>query len=129
MSGVFPEEPPAAGGELVARPVLIGHDGPEMDACGSVSKVILVLGEADDQAVVRAAPDGLAREVGRITPGHVVAQCDYSDEPEWFGVVWDPANPHRLDCGTGSPVTEVKEYVGPCLTGWIRADNLEMIAG
>ena len=108
---------------------MIGYDGPETDACGTVAKVVLASGEGDDEAIVRAGPDGSAREVARIPSGHMVAQCDYSDENIWLGIVWDPANSDSPSCGTGSPVAEVQEYNGLCRSGWIRSDNLEMIAG
>ncbi|ANY20840.1 hypothetical protein A6F68_02341 [Tsuneonella dongtanensis] len=111
------------------RPVMIGQDGPEMDACGTVSKVRLVPGEAGDKAIVRAAPEGAAREVAQLASGHMVAQCDFSDENVWLGIVFDPAKPDSPDCGTGSPVAAVQPYAGTCKSGWIRSDNLEMVAG
>lgn len=108
---------------------MVGYDGPQMDACGTASKVVLVAGEEGDAAIVRSAPDVSAREVAQIAPGHMVVQCDYSDENVWLGIVWDPTSPESPSCGTGSPVVEVQEYVGTCHSGWIRADNLEMVAG
>ena len=109
------------------RPVLVGEEGPGTNICGSVGQV-----RPDapiKPLVVRAAPASGAREVARVEPGQMVAICDYADELNWSGIVFDPLRPDEQPCVEGSPIAPSKPYRGPCSSGWIQSDNLDVIAG
>ena len=117
------------GESIAARPVLIGKDGPDMDACGTVSIVASALGEGNATAPVHAAPDAKSEQTGTLAAGHMVVVCDGSDDGAWQGIVYDLQQSYNPDCGTGSPVAEEKPYPGTCASGWMKADRLEMLAG
>ena len=105
------------------KPVMIGGDGPDMDACGTLSKVV-----AGGDPVVRSADNATANEVATLEAGQNVIVCDSGAEG-WSGIVFDPVDKQNPTCGTGSPVAEEQEYKGICTSGWIQSENLEMIAG
>lgn len=108
--------------DMMQRPVTIGRDGPQMDACGSAGVIV-------GDAVVRAGPSDAAPDKMRLKDGAQVVGCDSAADGQWLGIVYHPSLPELPDCGTGTPVAEVQPYRGACSSGWVRAEQVRMVAG
>ena len=94
----------------------------DMDPCvlGQVSNV-----GADSSAMVRAGPDWEYDTVDYVNDGDLVWVCQ--EEAGHYGVVYtiDP----DTDCEVSSAIDQTVNYSGPCNTGWIATDWVEIIAG
>lgn len=107
-----------------ARAVLIGLDGPEFDACSSLGRI----SGAEPVQVVRDGPDDRAGPVSQLDRRSFVWLCEAAGE--WQGIVYPEGEFQDIaDCRVGSPVTEPRSYEGPCRAGWVRARNIELMAG
>jgi hypothetical protein len=109
------------------RPVRIGFDGPEMDACGGYGEITGLNPDGDNFLSVRAAPDVDAEELDTLTSGTGVSMCETADG--WIGIVYDTSGASGTGCGVSSPVADVRDYSGPCRSGWISQRFVELIAG
>lgn len=109
------------------RPVQVGLDGPNFDACGSYGEIRGLNPDGDNFLSVRAAPTTQADELDRLTTGTGVSLCETSGN--WIGIVYDQAGVAGVDCETGSPVPDVRDYDGPCRSGWVSQRFVELIAG
>jgi hypothetical protein len=122
-----------AGGAVVVydgpipKPIMVGSDGPEIDACGSFAKVAKLDGQDVGFLSVRDAPSGLTKERDRLEPGQGVSVC--VSDGEWSGVVYAKPGDEAQDCGVGSPVETAQLYRGSCRQGWVVTQYLEMVAG
>lgn len=105
-----------------ARPVRIGLGGADMDAC--MSQGVVTPGE---DAPVLAAPDAAAAELERLPEGLVLQLCE--EAGVWIGVAYATEGDPWPSCETGSPVPAVVDYPGPCRSGWIAAERVEVTAG
>lgn len=115
---------------MAERPVQIGFDGPRFDACAGYGRVTNLNTSGDDYLVVRSAPAGSAEEVDQLGRGRGVSMCQKIGD--WVGVVYAPESGEDetpVDCGTGSPVASVREYEGPCSSGWVNEDYIKLVAG
>ncbi|MDY7098942.1 MAG: SH3 domain-containing protein [Pseudomonadota bacterium] len=108
------------------RPVRVGHDGPDLDACAAYGEVRGLNPDGDNFLAVRNAPSPKAAEIDRINEGTGVAICDEADG--WLGIVYEDAE-SAPDCGTGSPVAKEQDYDGPCKSGWVSKTYIELLAG
>lgn len=110
------------------RPVLVGRDGPELDACASVGRVTRPDPEKDSYLSVYARPDDNGGEADRVAGGNLVWLCD--SDGDWQGIVY-PSGPWQDlgDCRVSSPQHAPGPYAGPCRQGWVQARNLELVAG
>ncbi len=111
----------------IPMPIVIGSDGPEADACGTLAKVMPLDGKDVNYLSVRDAPDGSTKERDRLEPGQQVSVC--ASHGAWSGVVYAAPGSETQDCGVGSPVAAQEPYSGPCRQGWVASQYLEMIAG
>ena len=109
------------------RPVRIGFDGPRFDACYGYGRVVRLNPRGDNYLSVRAAPSASADEVDRIGMGRGVSMCQQTGN--WIGIVYPPDVEQPVDCGVGSPVPNVREYEGPCKSGWVNENFIQLIAG
>lgn len=109
------------------RPVRIGTAAPDLDACLSQGEVVGLNPDGDNFLTVRAGPGRDARDIGRLGPGHVVNVCQSANG--WLGIVYGPAGRLDEDCGVGSPVRRPRDYRGPCLSGWVSARYIRVVAG
>ncbi len=115
---------------MAERPVQIGFDGPRFDACPGFGRVTNLNSSGDGTLSVRSAPAGSAEEVDQLEAGRGVSMCQKIGD--WFGVVYAPEpdeDEGPVDCGTGSPVSSVREYEGPCRSGWVNEDYIKLFAG
>lgn len=111
------------------RPVLTGVDA-EIDPCPSTARSIPAR-----NVVVRAAPDASAPEVGRLDGPAAIAICDQDDrtnpQAEWYGVIYAADTDALRACGI--PDTSAGNggapYTGTCRSGWVRASDVEVVAG
>lgn len=62
-----------------------------------------------------------------IAGGTPVWVCETSIDGEMLGIVY--ANFPDTDCEVSSPVEEDVDYIGPCESGWVEADAVELQAG
>ncbi|MBD2841784.1 hypothetical protein [Erythrobacter rubeus] len=114
------------------RPVQIGFDGPRFDACAGYGRVTNLNASSDRELPVRSAPSGSADEVDRLAAGRGVSMCQQVGN--WIGIVYAPAGEGENQgqgeerCGTGSPVPSVRAYEGPCKSGWVNENFIELIA-
>ena len=111
----------------IPMPILIGSDGPDMDACGAYAQVANLNRRGDNYLSVRDAPNVTTKERDRLAPGQGVTVC--ASKNGWSGVVYAKTDDEEQDCGTSSPVASVQPYRGPCRQGWVSSRYLEMIAG
>lgn len=109
------------------RPVRIGFDGPDFDACGSYGEIQGLNPDGDNFLSVRAAPSVQGEELDRLTTGTGVSLCETAGS--WIGVVYEQAGVAGVDCDTGSPVSDIREYDGPCRSGWVSQRFVQLIAG
>lgn len=119
----------------LARPVIIGEDGPRMDACGTLGQV--TRGGAGGLPL-RAAPFGDAKIVAQLAVGQRAFVCTRSIDQKWLGVVLLPEAAPDLapdnaaeapDCGVTAPVERKQAYDGPCVSGWVSSAIVRLIAG
>ncbi|MCR2834549.1 hypothetical protein [Parerythrobacter lacustris] len=94
----------------------------DLDACtlGMVANV-----GPDSSAMVRTGPDSEYDTIDYLADGDLVWVCQ--SDGEHYGIVYssDP----DLDCEVSSPVEATVNYSGPCDTGWVMSDWVEIIAG
>lgn len=111
----------------IPMPIMIGSDGPETDACGTLAQVKPLDGQDVNYLSVRDAPSGLTKERDRLDPGQQVSVC--ASDGTWSGVVYAAPGSETQDCGVGSPVAAQEPYRGSCRQGWVVTQYLEMVAG
>lgn len=112
--------------DLSARPVLIGEGGPRFDACQALGRVEGLRGRA---LPVRSAPFDRAAEAGTLEEGARVYICTRSIDQQWLGVVIPGSGDDAPDCGVTSPVRTKRNYDGPCASGWVESNFVQLIAG
>lgn len=118
----------------LSRPVVIGEDGPRMDACGAMGMV------TRGNLPLRAAPFDDARTLAALGEGERMHVCTRSLDQRWLGVVLPPRAPAQgaadnaveaapVDCGVTDPVDRKQPYDGPCVSGWVSSARVRLIAG
>lgn len=138
LAGAAREDVPESRMEQpLARPVMIGEDGPRLDACGALGQVVQA---GAGGLALRAAPFADACEIERLHNGDRAYVCTRSIDQKWLGVVVQPATPianeagnesggDPVDCGVSSPVERKTAYDGPCVSGWVSSAYIRLIAG
>lgn len=63
-------------------------------------------------------------ELAEATPVWV---CETSNDEHMVGIIY--ATYQGEDCEVSSPVAEDTDYVGPCDSGWVMAQDVELLAG
>jgi len=130
----------------VARPVMIGEDGPQFPACGTRGHAIIMddPNSSDDEsfAELRVAPFAEARSQGRLDPSTSVYVCTRSLDQKWLGVVLQPAVSGKTEiteidertgkskpwtCGVSGPVAKKRAYDGPCPSGWVSSAYIRLV--
>lgn len=125
VSGHFPEAQSTQVGHIEAREVMIGHDGPDFDACGAVGQVVNLKPDGDNFLAVRSAPSVSAKRIDTLGPDQIVWMCDHVEG--WHGIVYEGSEDQ--DCQTSSPVDSYRAYDGPCKAGWVSDRYIQLIAG
>ncbi|WP_142789140.1 integron [Erythrobacter insulae] len=109
------------------RPVRIGFDGPRFDACAGSGRITNLNSKGENLLSVRDAPAGNAREIDQLGPGRNVSMCQQVGN--WIGIVYAPESDEEINCGTSSPVQNVRNYEGVCNSGWVNENFVELMAG
>ncbi len=103
---------------------VVGGDGPESDACGGIGSVATY----EDLLAVHSEPDEYSRQKAELPPRTLVWLCEGMEE--WQGIVYPTGEFQDLgDCRVSSPVSEPRDYNGPCEHGWVLARSLQLVAG
>ncbi len=111
------------------RPVRIGLDGPNFDACGSNGRVTGLNPRGDNFLSVRGAPSTRGRQLDQLRSGHEVYVCDSTADNAWLGIVY-PADGRSIgNCAVSSPVARERPYTGRCKSGWVSARFINIYAG
>lgn len=109
---------------IAARPVRIGIDGAQgMDACHTNGRLT-----GQGAIAIREAPDAAARATDQGGNGLLVDICE-ENVPGWVGIVWKGEGDPEVDCGTGANLPGPRPYSGPCRSGWVVQQNVEVTAG
>ena len=120
----------AAAALAVLAPAALAQDGvPVMlddqgeDACGT--GIVTGLNPAgDNYLTVRSGPGSDYAGIDRLEPDTLVAMCD--SDGDWIGIVYGGD-----ECRGGSPaaVTQNGPYEGPCGSGWVFGQYVQLLAG
>lgn len=110
------------------RPVRIGEGGPGFKACAYTARVVNITIDGAPTLPVRAAPFAEADELFRLPEGAAMFACTRSIDQRWQGVVVPPADAPDTDCGVSAPVTSVRDYAGPCRSGWVASAFVRLTA-
>lgn len=119
----------AAAPQKFEKPVIVGLDGAEFDACAAIGEVRGLTGDGDVRLSVLAGPNSAAVEIDRLRNGTPVILCDSSRDGKWSGIVYPAAGQTIADCGTSTPVAKPSPYRGPCRSGWVASTFVVATAG
>ena len=98
-------------------PVTVGGDG-IVDACS----LGLIIG-LDDPAV-RTGPGTRFRAVDTRKNGQKVNVC--GERGSWYAVVYHPSGEPE-NCGVSTPLPKRQIYRGPCRSGWIDSNTVDVL--
>ncbi|MFN4186079.1 MAG: hypothetical protein ACK4M6_15000 [Hyphomonas sp.] len=62
-----------------------------------------------------------------VAGGTAIWVCETSIDGDMRGIIY--ANFPDTDCEVSAPVKEDVDYIGPCESGWVEADTVELLAG
>ena len=111
----------------IPKPIRIGGDGPDFDACGTFAEVAEYDAEGEDKPYVHDAPSTSTKSRDILAAGQGVQIC--ASENGMSGIVYPGEDQTAADCGTASPAATEENYTGPCRSGWVEKRFLETIAG
>lgn len=84
--------------------------------------------EPDSAVMVLAGPSTDMDIVDYLAHEDKVWMCQVSDD--FWGVVYAPPGSGDIDCEvSGAELTATVNYSGPCSTGWVKAEWVELLAG
>jgi hypothetical protein len=105
-----------------ARRVRIGIDGEHgLEACHTNGRI-----SGQDTVGVVGAPEAGAARVDGVEPRQAVDICERL--PGWYGVVYRKGS-DTASCGTGESLPGPRDYAGPCRSGWVPENDVEVTAG
>ena len=103
---------PAAAAQAPRVPVPIPAD--DFGGCSTAYVFGLSDRGSERYLSVRSKPSARARELGRLRNGAAIFAC--VRDGDWFGIVY--ADAAGVDCGVLGPQPAVRDYAGPCRSGW-----------
>jgi hypothetical protein len=108
-----------------AVPVVVGED-PEINACPSLG--VPKNPDADGTIAVYDGPfEGNVR-VDSLAEGREFFICTMPADSDWWGIIYAPEDDVDMDCGV-SAALDTQDYSGPCRSGWVAKDSIQMTAG
>lgn len=96
--------------------------GDDMDACASNGVVVGLKANGDNFLAVRKGPGTRHAKIDELRNGDEVFIC--TGDGAWMGIVYG-----GRDCGVSSPIVPARIYRGPCRSGWVHQDFIEVTAG
>ena len=113
---------PAAHAQVTVPIVVEGGTG--LDACASVGVVAGLKADGDGFLAVRAGPGTGHAMLDKLVNGDRVFIC--GEQGTWLGIVYSKT---ERDCGLSSPWSQSQAYTGPCLSGWVHRNWIQLMAG
>lgn len=104
-----------------AQYLMLGGD--DMDACASNGQVVGLRADGDNFLAVRAGPGTGHAKIDQLHNGDAVFVC--TGAGAWMGIVYGGGR----DCGVSSPLVPARLYHGPCKSGWVHRNFIEITAG
>lgn len=104
--------------------VMVGGDE-VLDACGSQGRVHGLKSGGDGFLAVRAGPGAAYAMTDKLGEDREVMMC--GRRGEWIAVVYGDARLGR--CGVSAPIAGRQAYRGPCKSGWVHGQWIELMAG
>lgn len=104
-----------------AQYLRLGGDG--MDACASNGFVVGTTAGGDDFLAVRAGPGADYAKIDQLHEGDAIFLCTAAGA--WAGIVYGGGR----ECGVNSPIVPARLYAGPCKSGWVHRNVIEVTAG
>ena len=129
VASAMPGQAPAMAQRDAARPVQVGQDGPEFDACGSTGRPRGLNPKGDNFLSVKAAPSLRARRTDRLVPSSSFYICGTTAGGAWTAIVFAPGGRLSAGCGVATPVVSPRPYRGPCRSGWVSSEYVHLVAG
>ncbi len=109
-------------GRLPETPVFI--EASDYDACGANGVVAGLDPAGDGFLAVRSGPGARRPELDRLYNGEGVYVC--AEKGSWLGIVYTR---NGRDCNVTSPWPVSQPYTGPCRSGWVHKNWIEITAG
>jgi hypothetical protein len=107
-------------------PVVVGHDGPDYDACASSGTVERLDPHGDGFLAVRAGPSSSYATIGKLYNAKDIIICD--EKGDWYGIVYAPGRDIGI-CNVTTPWHRPMPYTGPCRSGWVHKKWIGNLAG
>jgi hypothetical protein len=107
----------------IAVPIFV-EGGTGLDACASVGVVAGLKADGDNFLAVRAGPGTDHVLLDKLVNGDRVFIC--GEQGPWLGIVYSKT---ERDCGISSPWPQSRAYTGPCLSGWVHRNWIQLMAG
>ena len=108
-------------------PVRIGELGPNFAACNARGATRERSGT--DAVAVRAAPFESAERIDALDQASEFFICSRTHDQRWFGIVYDERGQASERCGVSGPVSQRRNYQGPCAAGWVSSSMVRLISG
>lgn len=108
---------------LPAQAQYLTLGGDDMDACASNGVVVGLRADGDNFLAVRAGPGKGQAKIDQLHSGDEVFVC--TGEGAWLGIVYGDGR----ECGVSSPIVPARLYQGPCKSGWVHQNFIEITAG
>jgi hypothetical protein len=106
------------------KPVLVGGEE-RSEGCAGTAIVAVRDGSALN---LRTGPGMRYPVVGRLARGQSVSVCG-SPENGWVGVIVHERGRGSSDCRLSDAGPQAKPYAGPCGSGWVKEEFLQLKAG
>ena len=91
------------------------------DLCGAYG---VAKGSAEKPIALKVRPSGFSATVTYLEPGAGLIMCSESDG--WSGVI---VRDGSALCVDRTNRAESRQYGGPCASGWLPTDRIELVAG
>lgn len=108
-------------------PVRVGELGPSFVACNARGAT---RDRAGAEAVaVRAAPFEVSEEIDYLPAGAQFFICARTQDQRWLGIVYDSGGEAAERCGVSAPISQRRNYGGPCAAGWVPSARVRLVSG
>ncbi|MCG8274120.1 integron [Aquamicrobium sp. NLF2-7] len=106
-----------------ARAQYLTLGGDDLDGCASNGVVVGLKAAGDGFLAVRAGPGIGHAKIDQLHNGDAIFVC--TSAGAWMGIVYGGGR----ECGVSSPIVPARLYTGPCKSGWVHRNFIEVTAG